>query len=93
VSTLTGRSNNDLMGRLRSAVGLADLDVSQNEDGDTEVSAGAYLSDDIYTEVTADSAGRQEISLNYDVTRSVTVRGTTSSEGDTGVGVFFERDY
>ncbi|MEI4232238.1 translocation/assembly module TamB domain-containing protein [Roseovarius sp. D22-M7] len=93
VSTLTGRSDNDLMGRLRSAVGLADLDVTQTEEGDTEVSAGAYLSDDIYTEVTADSAGRQQINLNYDVTRSVTVRGSTSNEGDTGVGVFFERDY
>jgi translocation and assembly module TamB len=93
VSTLTGRSDNDLVGRLRGAVGLADLDVSQTEDGDTEVSAGAYLSDDIYTEVTADSAGKQQINLNLDVTRSVTVKGSTSNDGDTGIGIFFERDY
>jgi translocation and assembly module TamB len=93
ISTLTGRSDNDLVGRLRGAVGLADLDVTQTEDGDTEVSAGAYLSDDIYTEVTADSAGKQQINLNLDVTRSVTVKGRTSNEGDAGIGVFFERDY
>lgn len=93
VATLTGRSDNDLLGRLRGAVGLADLDVAQTDDGDTEVSAGAYLSDDIYTEVTADSAGKQQINLNLDVTRSLTVRGSTSNEGDAGVGVFFERDY
>ncbi len=93
VSTLTGRSDNDLVGRLRGAVGLADLDVTQTEEGDTEVSAGAYLSDDIYTEVTADSAGKQQINLNLDLSRSVTVRGSTSNEGDAGIGVFFERDY
>ena len=93
VSTLTGRSGNDLVGRLRGAVGLADLDVTQTEEGDTAVSAGAYLSDDIYTEVTADSAGKQQINLNLDVTRSVTVKGSTSNDGDTGIGVFFERDY
>jgi translocation and assembly module TamB len=93
VATLTGRSDNDLMGRLRSAVGLADLDVTQTEEGDTAVSAGAYLSDDIYTEVTADSAGKQQINLNLDVTRSLTVRGSTTNEGETGIGVFFERDY
>jgi translocation and assembly module TamB len=93
VSTLTGRSDNDLVGRLRGAVGLADLDVTQTEDGDTEVSAGAYLSDDIYTEVTADSAGKQQINLNLDVSRSVTVRGSTTNEGDAGIGVFYERDY
>ena len=93
VATLTGRSDNDLVGRLRNAVGLADLDVTQTEDGDTEVSAGAYLSDDIYTEVTADSAGKQQINLNLDLTRSVTVKGSTSNDGDTGIGIFFERDY
>ena len=93
VATLTGRSDNALVGRLRNAVGLADLDVKQTEDGDTEVSAGAYLSDDIYTEVTADSAGKQQINLNLDVTRSLTVRGSTSNDGEAGIGVFFERDY
>lgn len=93
VATLTGNSGNDVVSRLRSAVGLADLDVTQTAEGDTQVSAGAYLSDNIYTEVTADSAGKQQIDLNLDLTDSVTVRGSTSTEGDAGVGVFFEKDY
>jgi len=93
VATLAGNENADLVGSLRGAIGLADLDVTQTEDGDTQVSAGAYISDDIYTEVTADSTGKQRINLNLDVSKSVTVKGGASNDGDTGVGIFFERDY
>jgi translocation and assembly module TamB len=93
VATLTGSGENDVVGRLRGAVGLADLDVTQTEEGGTQVSAGAYISDNIYTEVTADSEGKQRINLNLDVSKSVTLKGGASNDGDSGVGVFFERDY
>ena len=92
VATLSG-GGDGLLGRLRGGFGLSDLDVSQTAEGDTEVSAGAYISDNIYTEVTADSAGRQKINLNLDVTRNLTAKGSASSDGDTGIGIFFERDY
>ncbi|WP_294610919.1 translocation/assembly module TamB domain-containing protein [uncultured Roseovarius sp.] len=93
VATLSGRSNLDVVGKLRGAVGLSDLDVTQTEEGDTEVSAGAYISDKIYSEVTADSTGRQQINLNLDITNSITLKGGASNDGSTGIGVFFEKDY
>jgi translocation and assembly module TamB len=93
VSTLAGGGGGDLVGRLRGGLGLADLDVSQTADGDTQLSAGTYVSDRVYTEVTADSAGKQRINLNLDLTRSLTVRGGASNDGDSGIGIFFERDY
>ncbi|KJS45289.1 MAG: hypothetical protein VR71_02490 [Roseovarius sp. BRH_c41] len=93
VATLSGRSGGDVVGKLRNAVGLSDLDVSQTDDGGTEVSAGAYISDKVYTEVTADSEGKQRINLNLDLTDNLTVKGGTSNDGSTGIGVFFERDY
>ena len=92
VATLSG-GGGDLVGRLRGGIGLSDLDVTQTAEGDTEVSAGAYVSDNIYTEVTADSAGRQQINLNLDVTRNLTAKGSASNDGDTGIGLFFEKDY
>ncbi|MFB9149399.1 translocation/assembly module TamB domain-containing protein [Roseovarius ramblicola] len=82
-----------LVERLRSGFGLSDLDVTQTAEGDTEVSAGAYISDKIYTEITADSTGRQKINLNLDVTRNLTAKGSASSDGNTGIGIFFEKDY
>ena len=93
VATLTGNSNGDVVGKLRGAIGLSDLDVTQTEDGGTEVSAGAYISDKVYTEVTADSEGKQRINLNFDLSDSITIKGGASNDGSSGVGVFFERDY
>lgn len=92
VVTLSG-GGGGLVGRLRGGFGLSDLDVTQTAEGDTEVSAGAYLSDNIYTEVTADSAGRQKINLNLDISRHLTAKGSAASDGDTGIGIFFEKDY
>jgi len=93
VATLSGREGGDLVGRLRGGLGLADLDVSQTAEGDTQVSAGAYVSERVYTEITADSAGKQRINLNLDLTDSLTVKGGAANDGDSGVGIFFERDY
>mgnify|MGYP002632494347 FL=1 len=93
MATLAGRSENDVLGQLRNSVGLSDLDVATNEDGTTELRAGAYIAENLYSEITADSEGREEINLNLDVTRNVTVRGSVDSEGGSGLGVFFEKDY
>ncbi|MFY9239537.1 MAG: translocation/assembly module TamB domain-containing protein [Roseovarius sp.] len=93
VATLAGRSENDVLGQLRNSVGLSDLDVATNEDGTTELRAGAYIAENLYSEITADSEGREEINLNLDVTRNVTIRGSVDSEGGNGLGVFFEKDY
>lgn len=93
VATLSGRSRGGPLGRLRGGLGLSDLDVTQNADGETEVSAGGYISEKVYTEITADSAGRQQINLNLDLTRSLTARGKAAVDGNSGIGIFFERDY
>ncbi|MEB8385805.1 translocation/assembly module TamB domain-containing protein [Rhodobacteraceae bacterium KMM 6894] len=93
VATLAGRGGDGVVGNLRKAVGLSDLDVTQTDDGATEVSAGAYISEKVYSEVSADSDGRQEINLNLDLSRSVTVKGGVSNDGGTGIGIYFEKDY
>ena len=55
--------------------------------------AGAYLSDNLYTDFTVNTEGDTEVNLNLDVTDNFTVRGTVDGRGETGIGVFFERDY
>ncbi|WP_306150971.1 translocation/assembly module TamB domain-containing protein [Roseovarius sp. MMSF_3281] len=92
IATLRG-GGPGILGTFRSELGLDDLDVTTTEDGATEVSAGSYISDNVYSEISADSDGRQQIELNLDVSRNVTVRGSASSDGNTGIGVFFEKDY
>lgn len=93
VATLSGGTDTGAAGRLRGAFGLSNLDVTETADGETSVSAGAYISEKIYTEVTADGAGRQKINLNLDMTRDITVRGSAANDGSSGIGIFFEKDY
>ncbi len=93
VATLAGQGGEGIVGRLRQNFGLDDLDVTTDESGGTALRAGRYLSDNVYTDVTVDSQGGSEVNLNLDISPSVTVKGSVDSEGETGIGVFFERDY
>ena len=93
VRVLAGRGGEGVVGRLRQNFGLDDLDITQTEDGGASLSVGRYISDNAYTDVTVDSTGRSEINLNLSVSPSISLRGSAGSDGDTSLGIFFERDY
>lgn len=93
VAVLSGRSDGGVISALRQNFGLDDLDISTDESGGAAVRAGKYISENVYTDVTVDSQGQTEINLNLDVTPSFTVRGSVGDDGNTGVGVFFEKNY
>ena len=93
INTLAGGGRADIVSRLRQNFGLDDLDVTTDEAGTTGVRIGKYLSENIYTDITVDSAGKSEINLNLSITPSVTARGKLGSTGDSTLGLFFERDY
>jgi translocation and assembly module TamB len=93
VRTLAGRGGEGIVGNIRQGTGLADLDVTVDEEGNTAVTAGAYLGENLYTDVTVGAGGTTELNLNLDVTPSVTLKGSVTNEGDSSIGIFFERDY
>ena len=93
VAELSGRGGLDIVGNLREGIGLDDLDITSDEEGVLALRAGRYLTENIYTDLSIDEEGRTEIQLNLDVTDEITVQGRTSAEGDSGIGIFFERDY
>lgn len=93
VATLAGRGGQGVIGRLRAGFGLDDLDVSTRSDGQTEVSAGKYISETVYTDVTVRQEGAPDVSINLDLSPNVTAKGTLGGDGETSVGIFFEKDY
>jgi len=93
VATLAGRGGDGIIGNLRKGFGLDDLDLQTSETGGTSLRAGKYLSRNVYTEVEVDDGGQSRINLNLDVTKNVTVRARVGSDGDSGLGIFLERDY
>ncbi len=93
VATLAGRGGTGVVGTLRDRFGLDDLDVTTTEEGETALRVGKYVTDNIYTDVTAASDGTGEVSLNIDLTTSIKGRATLESDGNSSVGLFFEKDY
>ncbi|MGH1457693.1 MAG: translocation/assembly module TamB domain-containing protein [Paracoccaceae bacterium] len=93
VATLAGKGGTGVIGKLRDNFGLDDLDVTTSEDGEASLRAGRYISDNVYTDVTVGSSGTSEINLNLDVSPNLTVKGGLSSDGNTGIGIYFEKDY
>ena len=74
-------------------LGVDEFDITTTDSGDTEVTVGKYLTDDIYTDVTTSGEGGTDVSLNIDLTDSLTAKATAGSEGESSIGIFFERDY
>jgi translocation and assembly module TamB len=93
VATLAGRGGTGVVGNLRDRFGLDDLDVTTTDSGETALRVGKYLSDNVYTDVTAASDGTGEVSLNIDLTDSLKGKATLGSDGNSSLGIFFERDY
>ena len=92
VATLTGRGGEGLLGNLRNSFGLDDLDISTNDAGQAQLTLGTYISDNLYTDVQV-SDGRTELDINLELTPSITVTGSTADDGDSSIGIRFERDF
>lgn len=93
IAVLAGRGGDGIIGNLRESAGLDDLDLTTDDDGNIELRAGRYLSENVYTDVSVGESGRSTINLNLDITESLRARGSVGSDGDSSLGVFFERDY
>lgn len=92
LATLAG-GGGGLLGNIRSGLGVDSLDVGTDDDGNAQVGVGAYVSEKVYADVNVNAKGETEVNLNLDLTDSLTLKGSVGNTGDTGVGLFFERDY
>ena len=88
-----GGGNGGLVGSLRDAAGLDDLDVVTDKDGNVAVQAGAYIQDNVYLGVQAGANGQNKVTINLDVTSDLKVTGGASQDGDSSLGVYYEKDY
>ncbi|WMT92024.1 translocation/assembly module TamB domain-containing protein [Pelagibacterium sp. H642] len=87
-----GSGSGSLLGSLREAAGLDDLDIVTDEEGNAAVRAGAYIDDNIYLGV---ETGTEEtrVTIDLEVTEQLRARASTSTNGNSGLGVFYEQDY
>ena len=88
-----GGGNGGLVEGLRGAAGLADLDVVTDDQGNVGLQAGTYIQDNVYLGVTAGANGQSRVTINLDVTDDLTIKGAAGQDGNTSLGVFYEKDY
>lgn len=90
---LSGRTGPSFFSQLRDATGLDDLDFETETDGRTTVRVGKYIQDNVYSTIEADNRGSSRATINLDINRNFTAKGTLDNEGNTSFGIFFEKDY
>ena len=72
---LAGGSNNSLLGSLRAATGLDDLDVVTDSEGNAAVRAGRYIQENVYLGIEAGEQGSTRGSINLDITEESEGKG------------------
>lgn len=93
VATLAGRGGEGVVSKLRRGFGLDDFDVTTDAQGNTGLRVGKYISDNIYTDITVGDENTAGVSVNIDLTPNLTARGQLKQDGESSLGVFFEKDY
>jgi translocation and assembly module TamB len=83
-----------LLERLRSQLGVDDLDITTDEKGGTAVSAGKYLNDRTYLSIQkGEKPGSGRARIDFNVGKGVKLRGEASDAGEAKGGIFYEHEY
>jgi len=83
-----------LLSSLRAMLGVDDLDIKTNEQGDTSVAVGKYLNDRTYLSIEAgDQPGSGKATIDLNVGRGVKLRGQATDAGEAKGGIFYEKEY
>lgn len=91
---LRGGGGLDVLGTIRSFVGLDRLSVGTAQNGNAELQAGRYIGRNVYVGAVQGTApGTAGVQVQVDVTPHVTVNSQTGQDGNSNVGVNFKLDY
>ena len=93
-SELAGGGGGGLLSQLRATTGLDDLDIIVDEEGEAALAAGRYVSENVYVGVEqGTTAESSRVTIDLDITGDVKARAGYSAEGESSLGIFFEREY
>ncbi|MBB6488349.1 translocation/assembly module TamB domain-containing protein [Rhizobium lusitanum] len=92
-SQLAGGRSTSLFEGLRSHLGVDDLDISTDANGQAQVGAGKYINKRTYIEIQQGASNNTKAIINLDVGRGVKLRGAAGSDGAGEAGVVYEREY
>ena len=93
LAQLSGGSGFDLLGSVENAIGLDTLDIGQSDTGQTQLTTGKYLSDDVYVEVRSAAEGTPGIAVEWQARRNISVEAETVPGESQSVSVQWKKDF
>jgi translocation and assembly module TamB len=80
--------------KMKSALGVDVLDVTTDEKGNAQATAGSYINDKTYIGVKQGmTLGKSRIVVDHDLMKNLKARGEVGTDGDSKLGLGFEFDY
>lgn len=93
VNRLRGGGGFDAFGEIRNILRIDTLDVVSDEEGETAVRAGKYLSDEVYVEVEDGGQAGGSARVEIELLPNIALEAETSENADSGVGIKWKFDY
>jgi len=93
ISQLSGGGGFDLFGSLENAIGLDTLEIGQNDTGQTQLTTGKYLSDDVYLEVRTAAEGTPGIAVEWQVRENISLEAETLPNDGQRLSVQWKKDF
>lgn len=93
LAQLSGGSGFDLFGSLESAIGLDTLDIGQSDTGQTQLTTGKYLSDDVYLEVRTAAEGTPSVAVEWQVRDNISVEAETVPNESERLSIQWKKDF
>ena len=93
LAQLSGGSGFDLMGGLENALGLDTLDFGQSENGQTQLTTGKYLSDNVYVEVRGSAEGTPGLAVEWTPKKNLSIEAETAPGETQRVSVQWKKDF
>jgi translocation and assembly module TamB len=92
----SSRGGLNVLGSVKRVTGIDRLRVlpaDRTKGSNTALSGGKYLTDRIYVEVATDGRGYTATTIEYDITRTLSVLSEIATLGGTNVGIKYSKDY
>lgn len=84
----------DPVGALRRGVGLDMLSVDFDDEGDSRLSAGKYIADDVYVTIEQGTApGSTRVRTEIDLTDRIKGEAAIGADADNSIGIKWQKDY
>jgi translocation and assembly module TamB len=93
IATLAGQGGGGVIGRLRQALKLDDLDLQTDDTGATTLILGKYLTDKTYSQAVIAPNGQHEIDLNFAINQRLNVNIGAALDGNANMGFVIQNNY